>query len=492
MLLHCSIFGKIFQPYANALCRIVITAQKSKNILTFDGIVTYINNMKNSCISHVHFVGIGGIGVSALAQHLLQSGVKVSGSDLVKNDRTVALQQQGATVFVGHNIQNISGASLVVRSSAVSESNCEIAASNKRNVPVILREQLLGTIFDGFSEKIAVCGTHGKTTVTALLDHIFSFCEKSHVSFLGGVSGGNNYKSSGGNTVIAEACEYRESFLNLHPNVCTCLNVEYDHPDYYKSFEKTENAFSRFFDNLTDNGILVVNTSVNKKLYAKCSNVLTFGEGGQFLAQNVKLAKDGSVGFVLVINGKVICHVQTKLSGTFNVNNVLGAVATAVACGLPVLKVVQAVTTFVSATRRYTFLPCSGFTLVEDYAHHPTQVQAVVQTARATCKGKLIVVFQPHTFSRTKAFWKKFCTCFDGADQVFLLPIYPAREQPLANVTSYRLCNAMQQYGINATYCKTFVCATRILKNTAKQQDLVLILGAGDVHLLAQTLSENC
>lgn len=422
--------------------------------------------------------------MSALAQHLLACGKTVSGSDLLENDRTVALKRRGVDVKTGHNASNVDGAELVVHSSAVGESNVELAECKRLGIKTVLREQLLGAIFNGYESRIAVCGTHGKTTSSALVDHVFAYCNKDHVSFLGGVSGGNNYKNGNG-TVVAEACEYRESFLNLFPTVCTCLNIEYDHPDYYANYDAVKSAFGRFFAQIDGNGTLIVNTSVPKECYENVSaNVVTFGNGGDFCAENVAFDEQGKLSFDLLINGQKRTRILTNLRGLYNVDNVLSAIATCQCVGLPIERIAAAVKTFQTVDRRYKTVAIKPFEVIEDYAHHPSQVRSAVLTAKSNCKGKLYVVFQPHTFSRLKAMWTDFCTSFDLADEVLLVPVYPAREKPIVNVTSRLLCQNLRQRGLFSVHFNAFDDVYKYLTASCKNGDTVLILGAGDVYLL--------
>lgn len=421
----------------------------------------------------VHFVGIGGIGMSALAQHLLHLGVSVSGSDLHANVVTEKLQKCGAKIFVGHSAENVINSELVVRTSAVAEDNCEVACAVRNGIPVLLREELLGLIFDSFSERIAVCGTHGKTTVTAWIHHLLQECGVSHAAFIGGEYQGCNY-FFGENVVVAEACEYNASFLNLHPTLCVCLNAEYDHPDCYADEKSVHAAFVKLFQ---QSGRVILPQKLQRlwpqgEVYDKTA-----------LVQNVAL-KNGCASFCF---GGESRSVQLSVCGMHNVNNALAVSCVAEKLGLPIVDVVRALETFHGVDRRWTTKNCK-IPVVCDYAHHPTEIQAAVSTAKSVCNGRIICVFQPHTYSRTKAFETEFVSCFSKADQVVYLPIFAAREAPVADVSSFKLFELAKQAGRNAKYFETFSQAADYLLKTVTPKDLVVLVGAGDVDCLADLL----
>lgn len=421
----------------------------------------------------VHFVGIGGIGMSALAQHMLHLGASVSGSDLHASAVTEKLQKCGVKIFVGHSAENAKNAELVVRTSAVAEDNCEVAWAGSNGIPVLLREELLGLIFDSFPVRIAVCGTHGKTTVTAWIHHLLQECGVSHAAFIGGEYQGCNY-FFGENIVVAEACEYNASFLNLHPTLCVCLNAEYDHPDCYADEKSVHAAFVKLFRQ--SNRVI---------LPQKLQRLWPQGEvyDKTELAQNVAL-KNGCASFCFGSEG---CSVQLSVCGMHNVKNALAVSCVAKKLGLPIGDVVRALETFHGVDRRWTTKKCK-IPVVCDYAHHPTEIQAAVSTAKSLCSGRIICVFQPHTYSRTKAFEAEFVSCFSDVDQVVYLPIFAAREAPVADVSSFKLFEAAKQAGFNAKYFDTFSQAADYLLKTVTSNDLVLLVGAGDVDRLADLL----
>ena len=416
--------------------------------------------------------------MSALAQHLLRLGHIVTGSDRQENEQTAKLRKLGATVTVGHSESAVEGAELVVHTSAVQPDNCELIFAHRHGIQTVLREELLGTVFNGFNTRIAVCGTHGKTTVTAMIHHVLERCGVNHAAFIGGEYGGENY-FFGTDVIVAEACEYNRSFLHLHPSICVCLNVEHDHPDCYPTPADTERAFQQMF---AQSGKVVISAK-HKSL---CKKPFVCGE--DVVAKDVKI-KDGCAGFNVICCGENVGRVSLSVCGKHNVCNATAAVAAAHLLNLPMLQVLQALHTFRGVDRRWTVT--EGLcTVVCDYAHHPTEIDAALHTAKSIVKkdGRIVCVFQPHTYSRTQAFFGRFVDCFRGADEVIYLPIYSAREKPIPNVTSRELCKLAKLQGLNARYCQSFEKATEYLRRTVKPNDMVLLVGAGDVNTLAETL----
>lgn len=419
--------------------------------------------------------------MSGLAQHLLHKGYIVSGSDRTSNDRTDALEALGADIHIGHTETNIGDCQLVVRTSAVHDDNVEVAEAISKKIPVVLREQLLGAIFNSFNTRVAVCGTHGKTTVTAMLHEILTQAGVSHTSFIGGVYDGNNY-FFGRDLVIAEACEFNRSFLNLNPTVCVCLNAEHDHPDCYADEQAVHEAFAQFFRQVDEDGAVVL----PKNLRKLCNDrrALHFDE----METSNLVCKDGKQFFDVALCGKTY-HAELSVVGEHNVYNAKAALTAALLLGVAADEAVAALKHFHGVDRRWTEKHVDGLcTVVCDYAHHPTEIACAVSTARSVARGKVVCVFQPHTYSRTRAFFKEFVTCFEQADAVAYLPIYSAREMELTGVTSQHLTLLAQNMGVNAVYMPNFDTVTRWARSVVSENDVLLILGAGDVVQLAEML----
>ena len=430
----------------------------------------------------VHFVGIGGVGMSGLAQHLHNLGYTVSGSDRIQSDRTYALEKIGIKVHIGHRAENVANAELVVHTSAVHDDNVEVVEANKRKIPVILREQLLGTVFNSFEKRIAVCGTHGKTTVTAMIHEILVKAQVSHTALIGGVYKGNNY-FFGENIVVAEACEFNRSFYNLYPTVCVCLNAEYDHPDCYESHDDVLQAFANFMSNTDEKGTVVLPYEL-RNLCARRKR-LCFDK--HYEVSNVTCV-DGKPSFDITIDGETH-SLQLGVAGQHNVSNALAAISvTHQLLNVPLAAIESGLRSFTGVDRRWTEYNSELCKVIIDYAHHPTELMCSVATAQSIAKGNVVCVFQPHTFTRTQAFFDDFATCFDGVSAVAYLPIYSAREKPIVGVNSYLLAERANELGVNAHFLPDFVSAKQWIESTVTKDDVLLILGAGDINELANML----
>lgn len=428
----------------------------------------------------VHFVGIGGIGMSGLAQYLAANGYRVTGSDRKGNDRTDALSRLGVKIHIGHDKNNVADAEIVVRTSAVYNDNPEVTEAAARHIPVILREQLLGAVFNSFQTRIAVCGTHGKTTVTAMLHEILSECGIAHTALIGGVYHGNNCYLGGG-VIVAEACEYNRSFLNLNPTICVCVNAEYDHPDCYANKEEIREAFRTFMNNVQAGGTVVLPRELE---YLDVASKRVFYDDVK--AQNLRLT-DGKAAFSALYPDGSLQAVRLAVPGRHNVTNALVALAVSRLLGIDGSSAAEALSRFDGVDRRWT--ESRGVCrIVRDYAHHPTEIACAVDTAVSVTGGRVICLFQPHTYTRTKAFLQEFADCFAKADKVAYLPVYSAREAPVAGADSQTLARMAVQRGVDAEYVANFDEAVAWVKRTVNTDDLLLILGAGDVAEIADRL----
>ena len=433
-----------------------------------------VDTNKLSLPQNVYLVGIGGVSMSGIAEHLISKGHHVCGSDRTPNDYTKHLQSLG--VQVQSESTSVAGFDLVVKTSAVKDDHKQIVEAKSLGIPVALREQILGKIFDNYPTRIAVCGTHGKTTATAMLHHVLERCGVDHTAFIGGSYLGRNY-FGGGQIVVAEACEYNASFLHLHPTHTLCLNVEYDHPDCYQSVADVENAFQQLFE---QSKIVILPKNLQK---LRLRGVFW----DDFVAKNI-FATSQKTTFDLFHKQDFVAKLRLPLVGEHNIQNVLAVVALCHQLRLPMLAVCHALGSFCGVDRRWTEVKykCK---VVCDYAHHPTEIQTTIKTAQSITKGKVVCIFQPHTFTRTKAFWEHFARCFDGVTVVYL-PIYPAREKPIEAVTSQNLAVFADKLGIDAHYCDSFDKAKTFVENITSADDTILVLGAGDVVNMAKLFAK--
>ena len=436
-------------------------------------------------LKKVHFVGIGGVGMSSLASHLLHLGIAVSGSDQ-SGEGCLHLAKLGAKICVGHRASNLDAdTQLVVYSQAIALDNAEMGKALALGIPVVSREQLLGEIFNGFDRRVAVCGTHGKTTVTALIDYLLRTLGVDHTAFIGGfASDTNSNYTFGRGLVVAEACEYKNSFLSLFPTLAVALNIDYDHPDFFCNLAHLHDSFERFFAKLPPKGLLLAHNSLPKHIL-QGKNYVTFGnQDCYYHAQNVVATPSGFDFDFCKGNQRFATSIALK--GRHNVDNAVVAVATLDCLGFGVNQACDALPKFAGVGRRWKEHYLDNITIVEDYAHHPTEIFASIQTAlQHKTSGRVLVVFQPHTYSRTQALWQDFCTCFSGADALAMLPIFPAREQPIDGVTAQKLLH--QVVGVRQkVYLDSLADATNWVRLTACAGDTVLVLGAGDINKICQ------
>ncbi|MCM1306787.1 MAG: UDP-N-acetylmuramate--L-alanine ligase [Bacteroides sp.] len=436
----------------------------------------------------IHFIGIGGVGVNALAKYALFRGAKVSGSDAKFSALCEEISRSGARVYAGMNPDRVNGASAVVYSSAIKEDNVELARARELNIPVFERQDFLREVASEFKNIVGIAGTHGKTTTTAMLAHILKVNKKKFVGMIGGdsVDYGNFVNNSCGDKdiFVVEACEYKRNFLSLHPTLAVVTNVECDHPDCYKDFASVKAAFDEYLSS-APNGIYLKSDSRDYRgerweIAKSCD-----GEIEIFCAE----MKDGKC--VLCRDGKRIYNLALKDGGVYNFKNATFAIVAATTLGVKIKDAISALATFKGVGRRFEHTGnINGVPVVFDFAHHPTEIACVLE--RASERGKILAIFQPHTYSRTKAYFEDFADVF-GADKnidsLIFMPTYAAREKFDKDFEVDALSNA-----IAAKYDKKSCVATasEVLKLTstlAKSHDIVLFIGAGDIYDLKDQIN---
>ena len=445
---------------------------------------------------NIHFIGIGGISQSALAIILHKNGFCISGSDCQQNAITTKLQNMGIKIYIGHNKQNVEGANLVVYSAAIGQDNPEIIEAKKLNIVTVSRAQLLGTIAAAYNKVISISGTHGKTTATSMLAAIFLKAKKNPTLHIGGnlpqING--NVFVGGKNYFITEACEYCDSFLSLNNFYGVVLNLQEDHMDYFKNLANLQKSFQKFAKNTNDKGFLVVNADDNfcKRLITPATK-MTYGinNNAHIMAKNIRARKGEKYSYNLFVCGKKIAKIKLPISGKHNIYNSLAAISVALCENIKVHKIKSALKHFKMPERRFQKIKNHGATIVHDYAHHPTEIAASINTAKQMAKGKLVVVFQPHTYSRTQYLFKQFLTCFKGADQLVLLPIYAARETPIENVSSNNLAIQIAKTGQSVQLATNLEHAYKLLQQYNKKGNFILILGAGSIEKLVEYFKKN-
>jgi UDP-N-acetylmuramate--alanine ligase len=448
--------------------------------------------------ARVHLVGIGGIGLSAIARVLHGWGYAVSGSDRQASALTEALAAEGITIYVGHSADHVTAADLLVVSSAVRADNPEVVAARRRGLPVVKREQLLGELTAG-KTTIAVAGTHGKTTTAAMIAWILIQANLDPTFIVGGVlkNLGTNAQAGRGSLFVVEADEYDSAFLGLHPDIAIVTTLEHDHPDCYPTFREMQDAFLAFAGQVVPGGLLVVcgedpearkvgEVAVNGK-----HRVETYGvdERWDWRAEGVHLGNSAAFEVWHHSKHKGTCALQVP--GRHNVLNALAALGATVEVGVDFGPVVAALTRYRGTERRFEIKGQAGrVTVVDDYGHHPTEIRATLAAARIKYPDRpLWAVFQPHTYSRTLALLDEFAAAFDDADHVLITAIYAAREDDTLGISGADIVARMSHP--DAQYVETLEDAVAVLSERVQPGDVVLTLGAGDGYLIGERLLEE-
>jgi UDP-N-acetylmuramate--alanine ligase len=447
----------------------------------------------------VHFVGIGGAGLSAIARVLMGQGAEVSGSDLVLSPVAEALARDGARVFVGHGEENVTGAELVVVSSAVPPSNVELQAARAGGIPVLKRPEFLGQLMAGHLG-VAVAGTHGKTSTTAMISSILLQAGRDPTFIVGGVIAGlgTNARAGDGPLFVIEADEYDHTFLSLTPQVAVVTNVEHDHPDCYPTFADCRATFAQFASLVPADGLLVacwddpVARDLGEQRRAAGGEVSFFGlsEGAEWRAEGIRPNFAGGVDFLAVRDGQVLGLVRLRLPGDHNASNAMAALAVAAFLDVPFGVARGALSEFRGVGRRFEVKgKADGVLVVDDYAHHPTEIRVTLLAARQRFPHwPLWVVWQPHTYSRTKTLLADFAQAFGMADHVIVLPIYPARETDTLGISSADVVAAMRHPDVRQG--RSLDEALVWLGTEVRPGDVVLTLGAGDGYKVGEWLLE--
>ncbi len=451
----------------------------------------------------IHFVGIGGIGMSGIANILLNLGYPVSGSDLSENDSVRNLKESGATVFSEHLASNVEDAQLVVYSSAINSTNPEIRHAHKLNIPIIKRAEMLAELMR-LKYGIAIAGSHGKTTTTSFISTIFSNLDQKPTCIVGGVV--KNLKSQAvkgdGQYLIAEADESDGSFLFLNPIMSIITNIDNDHLDFYGTEEKIKEAFVEFINKIPFYGKVAINFNDKNscELIPKIRRPYvgyaikaqdTYSQAADYVAENIAHTEDGTT--FDVVHGNLKYSVQISLSGNHNVQNALGAIAISHQVGLELKDVCAALANFSGVGRRFEILlKTPKMILVDDYGHHPTEITATIETAKVKYPNKkIIVVFEPHRYTRTKDFWKEFVNCFSDVEKVFISPIYPASEKEIEGINSIELVKSINSKFHNAKEFSLNDDMNSLFDEYEHEDAVILSLGAGSISRVTRSQIEK-
>ena len=449
-----------------------------------------------STAKHIYFIGIGGISMSALARILVQKGINVSGSDIKESELTKKLEREGIEVKYTQVAENITpDIDHVVYTAAISKDNPEFKKTQELNIPLVNRASLLSDIMKGYKYSIGVSGTHGKTSTTSMLSHILIEAKKDPTISVGGMLPliGGNLKIGKEEFFLTEACEYTNSFLELSPNVEVILNIEADHLDFFKDLDDIRKSIKKFIAKLDDNGILVINEKISNKeelLDGFSGKVYSFGLGkGYVNAKNINYDFEGKAEFDLYVEDKFTGKIKLSVYGEHNILNALAAIATGMALDISLEDIKRGLEGYGGVHRRFEIKgTVKGLTVIDDYAHHPGEIEATIEAAKKLKYKRLCVVFQPHTYSRTKALLEDFARVLSKADLVVLADIYAAREKDTLGVSSKDIETLINKKSQKAYYFPTFDEIESFVLSKLDKGDICITMGAGDIYKLGEDI----
>lgn len=449
---------------------------------------------------HIYFIGIGGISMSGLAEILLSEGFRISGSDRSPSELTRKLEAQGAIIYYGQREENLSSEiDLVVYTSAIRPDNPEMVATGKLKLPSLTRAQLLGQMMKNYKTPIAVSGTHGKTTTTSMISQILLENDDDPTLSIGGI-----YKPIGGNIrvgssdrFVTEACEYTNSFLSFYPKISIILNIEEDHLDFFKDIQDIRNSFHEFARLLPPDGTLIINGDIDscEELTSDLAcNVITYGSSSAFdyHPENITYDALGCPSFYLMRKDGKEESFSLHVPGEHNVYNAIAAIALADLLGIPYSVTATALHHYGGTDRRFEYKgKMNGCTIIDDYAHHPTEIKATLHAAMNYPHHTMWCVFQPHTYSRTKAFLHEFAEALSLSDEIILADIYAAREKDTLGISSGTLQAEIEKLGHRCYYFPSFEEIENFLQKSCTKDDLLITMGAGDVVKIGENLLQR-
>ena len=452
-------------------------------------------------IKQVHCIGIGGIGLSAIAEILLSKGITVTGSDMNESEITDRLIKAGAHVFLGHRAKNVEGADCVVFSAAVAQDNPEMMRAHELGIPTMTRAEMLGILMSECENSIAVAGTHGKTTTTSMISLILENAGKGPTILVGGLLSeiGGNVKIGSKDYFITEACEYMDSFLTLAPKIEIILNIDSDHLDYFKDIDHIVNSFTKFANLVPEDGFLIAYDSnpFVKSVTKDLPNVFTFGlnEGSTYFATNIVFNNSGMPQFYVESKGETLCKIQLAVPGEHNILNALAAFACCHKLGVCVNEIASTLEKYTGIQRRFDVMGVTenNVRIIDDYAHHPTEIKATLEAAKNIQHENLWCLFQPHTYTRTIALFDDFAKSFEKADKIILAEIYAAREKNIHKISSKQLADEIKRIfpDKEVQYFGTFDEIADFVVANAKSGDVVFTMGAGDINRAAELILEK-
>lgn len=447
----------------------------------------------------IHMIGIGGSSMSGLAEMLMEKGYQVTGSDRSEGYLLNDVRQKGAEVTVGHRAENVKGADLVVYTAAIPEDNPERVACRELGIPHMERAWLLGQLMEGYPQAVGICGAHGKTTVTSMLSQILVECGLDPSVHIGGKLDaiGGSTRIGQGDAFLAEACEFRRSFLRMKPTMAVVLNIDADHLDCYRDIDEIEDTFGEFLHLLPENG-LAIGKGTDERIMRQMEKLTcpheSFGMSEACDWHPVHLTEDeqGYASFDVYHGQACMAHVVMGVPGMFNVENGLAALVAAYHLGADMQQAADSLGRFRGAHRRFEKTgEVNGAEIFHDYGHNPTEMRSALSIARKRCKGRLIAVMQPHTFSRVRTLFNDYLTCTAEADITLVTDICAAREKDPGDLNAGMLVDGMKQHAIDAVWTPSFDDTESWLRAHLQPGDLAITMGCGDVNLLNDQIRKH-
>lgn len=447
---------------------------------------------------HIHFIGIGGISMSGFAELLHSYGFTISGSDMQPSKITNHLQTLGIHIVYGQSEANITkDIDLIVYTAAISKDNPEFIASKNSGIPMMDRAEMVGQVMKNYENAINISGTHGKTTTTSMLSHIFLSGNLDPTISIGGILDviKGNIRVGKSKNFITEACEYTNSFLKFYPTAGIILNIEADHLDFFKDLDDIRHSFHEFAKRIPNDGLLVINSDISdyKKFIEDLQcNVVVYGINSNefnYNAQNIQYDALGRGSYDLYKKDVFVDRIQLSVVGEHNVSNSLAAIALSLELNISLWHVKEGLLQFTGTERRFQKKgEFNGVTVIDDYAHHPTEIEATLKSAHNYPHKDLWVIFQPHTYSRTRAFLDDFAGALSHADKVILADIYAAREKDPGDISSRDIVTRLEALGTEVYYFPTFKEIEEFVKEKCTNGDMLITMGAGDVVLIGEDL----
>ncbi|MCD7905447.1 MAG: UDP-N-acetylmuramate--L-alanine ligase [Clostridiales bacterium] len=442
---------------------------------------------------NVHFIGIGGISMSALAEILNHRGAYVAGSDFQVSDMTKHLQSVGIKVYKGHSAENIAPETgLVVYNAAIGEDNPERQEAQRRGIRQIGRASLIGELMREYKYSVSVAGTHGKTTTSSMASEVFMAAGLDPTVSIGGIlpSINSNYRLGAEDYIVLETCEYRDSFLKFNPYCAVILNIDRDHTDYFKTMEQMYSSFNKFVNKLK--GFLIINSEIpylDKVLEGYGGKVITYGgKDALWQAENISMEK-GMGSYDAYYKGEKYMRVSLSVPGMHNISNSLSVIALCKEFDIPKEAIASGLKGFKGTGRRFEIKgEFNGARVVDDYAHHPTEIKATLKAAKEMGFNRIVAAFQPHTYTRTRDLFKEFTEALTLADKIYLLDIYAAREKDPGNIHSRDLAEALKALGKDAVYSGSFEKCEESLRTDLKPGDIFITIGAGPINRIGEAL----